>query len=433
MEIRVLITAGDLITSFHKGISVSSPGGLTIWPGDGCKAVTAKPGQKVSLRATASGIAIAGVTVPANTGDITVAPIKANDSLVFSSAGFGGVSAKSHTYKGKLHIQFRGPNQLSCQLVCDLESYVQGVLQSEVPASYKLEAMKAQAVLARTYGLRPRLQHAGLGDVCDSFLHCQAFYGVSKLTPMQQKAITDTKNLILLYQGKPALALFSASAGGHTENYEFCFSDPQTNAFPPPAIPYLKGVPEGKLPAGFPAEAAMRALHGNPNPDTVDGNASQFRWNVIFSANDLEGHIHHVVENLMKDPQFQPFITKPASGKFGHIDKFEIVSRGVAGTITELKVHTSTGVWSIKKELTIRSLFANPDKKLKRLRSARFFIDERRNNMGLLESITVSGLGSGHGVGLQQTGAQGLALRGQNYKQILEHYYRGTEVGNARR
>jgi stage II sporulation protein D len=431
MDIRVLITAGDLVTTYHRTITVSSAAGLTIWPGDGCKAVTVKPGARVVFKATASGIRIEGVAVPANTGDITVAPLKAGASLSFSSAGFGGVAAKSHTYKGQLQIQWRGAGQLNCQLVCDLESYVQGVLQSEVPSSYQLEAMKAQAVLARTYGLRPRLQHRGLGDVCDSFLHCQAFYGVSKLTAMQQKAINETKNQILLYQGKPALALFSASAGGHTENYEFCFSDPQTNAFPPPAIPYLKGVPEGKLPAGFPSEAAMRKLHADPSPDTVDGGASQFRWNVIFSANDLEGHMHHVVENLMKDPQFQPFITKPPSGKFGHIDKFEIVSRGVAGTITELKVHTSEGVWSIKKELTIRSLFANPDKKLKRLRSARFFIDERRNNLGLLESITVSGLGSGHGVGLQQTGAQGLALRGQTYRQILDHYYRDTQVGNA--
>jgi SpoIID/LytB domain protein len=296
-----------------------------------------------------------------------------------------------------------------------------------------LEAMKAQAVLARTYGIRPRLPHAADGfNVCDSYLHCQAFYGVSKLTGMQQQAIASTKDEILLYEGKPALALFSAAAGGHTESYENAFSDPLTNAFPPPAIPYLRGVPEGSLPNGFPSEQALRALYATPNPKTVDAwSPGHFKWRVVLTGNQLEAHMHHVVSELRKDPQFAPFIKAPKSEKFGHIKSFEVGRRGVAGTAIDLIVHTSEGDWTISKELTIRSAFENPEVKLKRLRSARLFFDQETDSLGLLSQVTISGFGSGHGVGLQQVGAEGLARQGKTYREIIEHYYRGTTVGPA--
>src|SRR5579864_7616968 len=95
-------------------------------------------------------------------------------------------------------------------LLADLESYVSGVLQSEMPASYKLDAIKAQAVAARTYGLNPRLSHEAEGfNVCDSYLHCQYFGGItSSISQSQKAAIEQTKGQILTSQGKPILALF---------------------------------------------------------------------------------------------------------------------------------------------------------------------------------------------------------------------------------
>lgn len=315
-------------------------------------------------------------------------------------------------------------------LISDLEDYVKGVLQSEIPASYKLAAMQAQAVLARTYGLNPRLSHEKDGfNVCDSFLCCQAFVGVdAKLTGNQLKAIQLTQSEILTYQGKPALALFSANAGGHTENYENCFSDPLTNKFPDDPIPYLAGVAEGELPPGFPSEAAMRALHKATRVNTDDSWSPSFKWTAIFPADALEAHMHHVIEELAKESQFAAFIVPPQSGVFGHIEKFEVSKRGVAGTAMELKIHTSKGIWVVRKELTIRSVFGNPELKVKRLRSARMFFDFVRDKNGLLTRVTIGGLGTGHGVGLQQNGAQGLALAGKNYKEILRHYYGAAEV-----
>lgn len=336
------------------------------------------------------------------------------------------------TYRGELHIKPYG-NSIRLLLHTNLDDYVSGVLQSEVPSFYKLEAMKAQAVVARTYGLHPRLPHEDGANVCDSYLHCQAFYGVTPLNAMQQKAITSTAGEIVQYHGKPALAMFSACAGGHTENYEDAFSDPLTNAFPPPAIPYLAGVAEGgDLPSGYPDERAMRKLYAEAHPDCVDAwSASHWKWRVVLTADQLEGHMHHIVEELRKDPQFAPFIKPAPSGKFGHIKSFEVTRRGAAGTAMDMRVQTSEGNWTISKELTIRSAFANSELKLKRLRSARMFFDHEYDKLGLLSKLTVSGFGSGHGVGMQQVGAQGWAQRGWDYLKICGHYFPGCVVARV--
>jgi stage II sporulation protein D len=347
------------------------------------------------------------------------------------SAAFDDVGAKPRlTYRDRLELNATEDGYIQAVMVLGLENYVKGVLESELPTDFHLEAMKAQAVLARTYALRPRLSHAKDGfNVCDSYLHCQAFNGITPINAQAIKAIEVTKGEILVSAGKPALALFSACAGGHTESYQFVFSDPVTNAFPPPPISYLQGVSEGELPSGYPSEGALRRLFSQGHPKTNDAWSKwHFRWRVKFTAAALEGHMHHVVETLRQDPQFSPFITPPSSATFGHIQNFEIGERGLAGTAVSMSVKTSSGVWTVKKELTIRSLFANPDLKLRRLRSARIFFDLEKDNLGLLSELTVSGFGSGHGVGLQQVGAQGLALKGLDYRAILAHYYRGASV-----
>jgi stage II sporulation protein D len=428
MQIRVGLKTGDLVHSAHKVLTLSSSTPLRI---AGTQQSLSYPaGIELIVRADGQGLLVGSKPLGRK---IVIQSASRNTSATFklSSSALANSPAKPpSSYRGILELTATG-NLIVAVLETDLESYVQGVLQSEVPAYFNLEAMKAQAVLARTYGINPRLSHRHEGfDVCDSYLHCQAFYGLRSLSSMQSKAISSTQGELLLDGGKPALALFSACAGGHTENYEDCFSDPTTNAFPPNPIPYLKGVPEGILPQSYPSEAALKELFADPSPKTDDAwSKTSFRWTVRLTGDALEAHMHHIIEKLQTDPQFGPFIKAPASGKFGHIQRFEIARRGVAGTAMELLVHTSAGAWLIRKELTIRSIFENPDVKLKRLRSAKVLFDQTKDSLGLLGSIIVRGFGSGHGVGLQQVGAQGLGSRGLDYKQIIAHYYVGAEIG----
>ena len=326
-----------------------------------------------------------------------------NGTGKFSVLNISRQHAKNSTapvYDGALQIFAQGDN-VRCNLVCDLESYVRGVLQSEVPESYHVEAIKAQAVAARTYGLHPRVDHTKDNcQVCDSYLCCQYFGGAGlKLAGRYLEAIDGTRNQVLIWNDKPVLALFSSCSGGHTEDYENCFSDQSSNAFPGERLEYLRGVPEGNFSdykSSVGSESWLRELWAKTKPDTCDAWSSQFRWSVNLSADALEAHMHHVVgEEMLHDPQYAPFIVPPKSGKFGHIKEFHISKRGVSGTGMVLEIQTSTGVWQIKKELVIRSAFKNSDASLKRLKSAKVFFEHTNNNLGLLDHLKISGLGWG--------------------------------------
>jgi stage II sporulation protein D len=428
MEIRVGLSADNLVDRLHSSVELKPISA----------AVLSVTGKKITVSAnTKLAFTARGGTVLVNGASESLPPsasvrLSCGDPIAVTSLNRqGGGGTGSPRYSGQIEIS-AVHNRLRLVLITDLETYIRGVLNSEISPSYHLEAIKAQAVAARTYALRPRLPHDDEGfTVCDSYLHCQYFAGiVSGISPRYEQAISETKNQILTYGGKPILALFSSNAGGHTEDYQNCFSDPLTNDFPPPPLPYLKGVPEGKLPSGFPAESALRRLWETKNPDTVDAWSPQFRWKVKLTANSMEAHMHHEIDELRKDPQFSPFIIPPKSGKFGHINGFKIINRGVSGVIIELVVNTSTGDWRIRKELTIRSLFKNADVKLARLKSARCYFDFSRDKLGLLSSVDIHGLGWGHGVGMQQTGAQGWAKRGKSYAEILAHYFTNAKITN---
>jgi SpoIID/LytB domain protein len=390
--------------------------------------------QALSLSLSGSSLKIAGIETRLSPGSIIkVVPDQPGSELrIESIKRWGAKGASVPRYHGNLYVITLG-GVLRIVLETELDTYLKGVLQSEIPPSYELEAIKSQAVTARTYALRPRIDHTkDQCNVCDSYLCCQYFGGLVSINARHEQAIDATKSQVLTYQSEPILALFSSCAGGHTEDYQNCFSDPVTGEFPPKALPYLKGVPEGKLPAGFspPAasENALRSLWALEHPDTADAWSPQFRWSVSFKADDLEGHMHHVVSELQNDPTVAPFIKPPSSNTFGHIKSFSIMKRGVAGTAVELLISTSTGDWHIEKELVIRSCFKCPSIKLARLKSARVFFDHTYDRLGLLANVTVHGLGFGHGVGLQQTGAQGHAKRGLDYRKILSHYFPGTQI-----
>lgn len=386
----------------------------------------------MTVTAKADVLHVSGVSLP---------PLKAGQSLLLHSLGASqvvvdslkrahGTGSPAPHYIGTIEIK-PAHDSVRLILITDLENYVKGVLQSEIPASYHIEAVKAQAVAARTYALRPRIDHTDdFSNVCDSFLCCQYFAGVQTISARHQEAISATANEILTYEGKPILALFSSNAGGCTEDYQNCFSDPKTGEFPPPPLPYLlseseKDFAENKQTI---TEANLRTIWFNRDFVSADSWSPHFRWNVVMPASSLEAHMHHEIEMMRKDETMAPFIVPPASKEFGHIKSFNATKRGKSGSAIELEIETSAGVWTIKKELVIRSIFKNPDLKLARLKSAKLFFDFKHDNIGLLSQVSVYGLGWGHGVGMQQTGAQGWAKRGKTYQQILAHYFRNAEI-----
>lgn len=259
------------------------------------------------------------------------------------------------------------------------EDYVMGVVAGEMPASFEMEALKAQAVAARTYSLskyvRGNPEDHPSAPVCDD-IHCQVYRSPEELKqiksaewmatgwPKIQVAVTSTKGQLMYYQG--ALVeqpLFHSSSGGKTENSEDVFVS---------ALPYLRSVDS-------PYEAA--APH---QKEQAEVSLSEFK-DKIKKANP--------------------------GAKLGTIssDTVKVIERSQGGRVISLQIGNIT-----MKGRDIRNLFG--------LRSANFTVSVQG------DTVLFTTDGYGHGVGMSQYGANGMAQAGYNYSQILMHYYTGVEV-----
>ena len=168
------------------------------------------------------------------------------------------------TYRGSLEVR-TAPGGLDAINVLGIEDYVRGVISRESPSSWPIEALKAQAVAARSYVLSTAA-HGGSFDVFDD-TRSQAYGGVGAETAKTDKAVSETHLQVLLYKGKVAQTFFFSTSGGHTENNEL-----SSLGFGQPAVPYLRGVVDPyEADAGSPYEHWKRkysigrissALHG---------------------------------------------------------------------------------------------------------------------------------------------------------------------------
>lgn len=261
----------------------------------------------------------------------------------------------------------------------ELESYLIGVVAGEMPASFEFEALKAQAVAARTYTLwrienRPCERHNC--DICMDSKCCQAYCSeedmhrkwsdadIGVFTEKVRRAVEETRGEVLLYGGEYIEALFHSSAGGQTEDSENVYAS---------ARPYLRSV---KSPDG-----------GDASPETLTFTAREF------------------ASTVNKEYSQAKLSTKLAKLK----NQLEVLSRFDSGRVKAVRLGGAT--------LTgreFRSLFE--------LRSANFTISFTS------ECVKVETIGYGHGVGMSQRGANALALSGADYKEILLHYYTGVEL-----
>ena len=259
------------------------------------------------------------------------------------------------------------------------EEYLIGVVAAEGPASYNVEAIKAQAVAARTYTVRRMASLGGApdgkgGDVCTSAAHCQAYYSTDELRArwggefdkyynIVRDAVYATRGLIMTYDGAPINAFYHANSGGRTANCEDVFVQ---------ALPYLRSVDS-------PGESAYSSYESTKTLSRAEfaSTLSSKTGAAIDPAN---------LENLVRVTQ---------RTDCGRVYRIEIAG-------TEYKGTTFQGWFS--------------------LRSTNITITMDAQN------VTMTVLGYGHGVGMSQTGANAMAGAGNSYATILTHYYTGVSI-----
>lgn len=177
-----------------------------------------------------------GLMVAANHDAIQVGDTKVAQLWIKPQQG-GYIWIGDRWYRGSVQVISTGKQLLAINHV-DLEQYLYSVLGAEMSANFPAEALKAQAVAARTYAIyRRQATRKKLFDV-DSTQVSQVYRGLASEANTTQAAVNDTLGQIVTYQGKPILAVFHAASGGHTENVEDIWSN---------RVPYLRGVPDYDL------------------------------------------------------------------------------------------------------------------------------------------------------------------------------------------
>ena len=314
-------------------------------------------------------------------------------------------------YSGSLEIKGT-PEGLVLVNDLFLEDYLTKVVPSEMPPSYEKEALKAQAVCARTYAYR-QIQgntYSQYGAHVDDSTNFQVYNNTSANDKSTQ-AVKETYGKMLFYEDKPIEAFYFSTSCGRTADAGVWGTDSGK-------YPYLRAVEvkEGGKSLGKEDNDGFESYIKREDVIAYDTSYPMFRWQTDLPADVASAQI---------------------SGA-GQIQDMTVTDRGPGGIAGELTVTGSDGTVTIKGQSAIRSALGNPSLIITKkdggtmtgsatLPSAFIAIEKRTGEDGSL-SFHIYGGGFGHGVGMSQNGAQGMAKIGKGYKQILDFFYHGTEL-----
>ena len=304
-----------------------------------------------------------------------------------------GLAVGGTAYPGTMEFRLQPDGTVAAVNVVGMETYLEGVVAREMgrPGADALEALKAQAVAARTYALKRLGTRPALGFDVYGTVQDQAYMGVpDRADSLAVRAVRATRGQALHFQGYLVEAFYHSTCGGHTARVE--------EAFDTPPAPYLVAVSDAR---GGGEEYWCQS-------------SRYFRWTESFDRAELEAR---VARNL---PRAVPL---PPAGT-GELTDLAIVSASPEGRATALRVSTTTGSYLLG-AYGIRQLFADAEGRL--LRSTLFLFRARREGSRIV-ALDIVGGGWGHGVGMCQVGAMGRARAGHGYREILEAYYPGAAV-----
>ncbi len=408
-------------------VELYAPGGMYVVDDAGFQQKT-PPYEAVTMALEGGRIRVTGIGrtftrvrfVPVQTSPPKVLP-NGVPAIPDNPIGYNGTR-----YRGQIEVLVSPKDgRLSVVNVVNLEEYLMGVVAKEMYHTWPMEALKAQAVAARTYALNHLGQYAAEGfDLVDTPMN-QAYGGLDAEKPSTSEAVMATRGKVLTYGGKLAATFYHSSSGGHTENNEIIFVGSP--------VPYLRGVPD---------------------VDNVEGN-KRFSWKYVYTPEEFARKLSASGYGVGSVRSIRPDGEMGASGR---PSKWTIT--GTAGTVTlrAQQLRSALGLPSSPRTVEIRKpgpapvtqAYAAPetiavisaDGKVtqrqvlgtvlmagsgrKRTVTNAFTVAGRVEHQS--GGIEVVGGGYGHAVGLSQWGAHGMALQGKTYEEILTHYFQGTKV-----
>jgi len=328
-----------------------------------------------------------------------------------------------------------------------LEEYLRGVVPWEMNYSAPLEALKAQAICARSEALSKMLggRHSKDGfEICD-YDHCQGYAGTENEKPITDRATRETAGMVMYYGNEIADAVYGTNSGGISATDSDVWRGEDNE-------PYLQSVRDfspnsatARVVKSRPSEADWTIYCTRNLPSWAQPSQSEIaalaerrrkspRTAALFQENDLP-EFYRWTREISPAELGAAMATKaaPGSAPMQIATEIRVLDRAASGHIKMLEIlgRTSDGAQTsvkIEKDSYIRSMFSGRLGSTTALPSSTFVAIARRDSSGAVTGWSLRGAGWGHGVGMCQRGAQNHARAGWNARQIIAHYYRGTTL-----
>ena len=395
-RIRVLIMGNGFESRYHEKIEITCPGSIKKIQGD--SETMLDPASVISVTSGDGTCSERLILEPQDGSELTV------NSLVRAQG--------TPSYGGRLEI-LDTENGLVLVNEIDMEAYLKKVIPSEMPSSYEKEALKAQAVCARTYAfVQSRSNsYSEYGAQIDDSTQFQVYNNVDPDEKTAQ-AVQETYGKMLYYNENPITAYYFSTSCGTTTNATIWDSDPEDT-------PYLRclSLQTARSRLSFASEEAFASFIKKKNFPAYDASYPLYRWNFKTNGTIIASHV----------------------GGVGKITGVSVTERGPGGVAMKLLVKGSEGETTISGQNAIRSALGDASLTLtlmdgktsdgwSLLPSGFLAIEETGTDEQGVVQFRVYGGGYGHGVGMSQNGAQGMAKAGMGYEEILKYFYDGVTI-----
>ena len=395
-RIRVLIMGNGFESRYHEKIEITCPGSIKKIQGD--SETMLDPASVISVTSGDGTCSERLILEPQDGSELTV------NSLVRAQG--------TPSYGGRLEI-LDTENGLVLVNEIDMEAYLKKVIPSEMPSSYEKEALKAQAVCARTYAfVQSRSNsYSEYGAQIDDSTQFQVYNNVDPDEKTAQ-AVQETYGKMLYYNENPITAYYFSTSCGTTTNASIWDSDPEDT-------PYLRclSLQTARSRLSFASEEAFASFIKKKDFPAYDASYPLYRWNFRTNGTIIASHV----------------------GGVGKITGVSVTERGPGGVAMKLLVKGSEGETTISGQNAIRSALGDASLTLtlmdgktsdgwSLLPSGFLAIEETGTDEQGVVQFRVYGGGYGHGVGMSQNGAQGMAKAGMGYEEILKYFYDGVTI-----
>lgn len=421
-NIRVLIMNTGYNSIYHDNVKFTAENGLIVEAEN--NTIEIAPDEEFSLDINSSLLQEGRVKISAKgiDGKVTINSINRG----YGAPAYRG-DIEANIYDGKIVIV----NELP------VEKYLLNVVPSEMPYTYNIEALKAQAICARSYAYKQILGngYSRFGAHVDDSTNYQVYNNASEQESTTQ-AVEETYGKVITYNDEVITAyFFSTSCGSTTDSAVWGSVVPYTQS-----ILLTAGDNKIDLSKEENFDSFIRVSY-----DSFDSEYPWYRWNVALSLEELTNVVNSYIGSVSESSPQNVFV-QTGDKKFkneyvsniGNVKKIEVLKRGKGGVLEEILIYGSDKNVKITKELNIRKVLNVNGYTIKRLNGqdvdsfgllpSAYAIFDPIITDNLITGYNIIGGGYGHGVGMSQNGANYLGKNGSNVEEILKFFYKDIEI-----